>query len=295
MELNILKGTYVVAVSGGVDSVALLHMLHAQCFAPNYTFIVAHYDHGIRTDSDKDERLVATLANDYGMAYEKGEGHLGPNASEDVARTKRYEFLRKIMKKYKATAIITAHHQDDLLETILLHVQRGTGRHGLSPMSRTADIVRPLLSYAKSDIVAYAKQHALSWNEDSTNSDTKYARNKLRHMLAKNLTEAKRGQLQGLYKDMLSANNESDMLTASIVSVVTNKQNEIVRSRFVTLPFSVACECVKFWLKTEGITAVDKQLITRCAVAIKTLQIGKKLDCSSGRFLVSQKTSVKIM
>lgn len=283
------------AVSGGVDSVALLHMLHMQCLSPDYTFIVAHYDHGIRTDSDTDAKLVASLAHSYGMTYVKGSGHLGLNASEDKSRAKRYEFLRDTMNKHSATAIITAHHQDDLLETILLHVQRGTGRQGLSPMSRTADIVRPLLPYTKNEIVGYAKQHSLRWNEDSTNSDTKYARNKLRHMLAKSLTESKRHQLHDLYKDMLSANSESDMLAAGIVSAITNDNGEIVRSRFVTLPFSVACECTKLWLHTEGVNTVDKRLIMRCAIAIKTLQIGKRIDCSSGRFLVSQKTTVKIM
>ncbi len=295
MELKLTKGTYIVAVSGGVDSIALLHMLYVQCLAPDYTFIVAHYDHGIRTDSDKDAKLVASLARDYDMAYEKRSGHLGLNASEDTARAKRYEFLRDVMNKHGAVAIITAHHQDDLLETILLHVQRGTGRHGLSPMSRTADILRPLLSYTKNDIVAYAKQHELSWHEDSTNCDTKYARNKMRHILAKNLTDSKRHQLQKLYTDMLAANNESDMLSANVFETLINSEGEIVRSRFVILPFTIACECVKIWLKAEGITPVDRQLIARCAVAIKTLPIGKKIDCSSGHFLVSQKTTVKIM
>ena len=105
---------FIIAVSGGVDSVVLLHMLMAKK-PDTITYIVAHFDHGIRDDSHDDAAFVAQLASNSHLTFELGEGSLGSEASEDLARVARYKYLRSIKDKYQAEKIITAHHQDDFL------------------------------------------------------------------------------------------------------------------------------------------------------------------------------------
>lgn len=203
---------YVVAVSGGVDSISLLHMLVGQSLelgsqievgstvsklselSSQNSFVVAHFDHGIREDSAEDEKFVRGLAEKYGLTYESKRVELGPNTSEDEARKVRYNFLRSCCKKYNAQ-LITAHHQDDLIETVLINLLRGTGWRGLAAMTKNFPIsnqksiiknqgvLRPLLDMTKAEILAYAQQHDLSWREDSTNNDHTYLRNYVRQVL----------------------------------------------------------------------------------------------------------------
>src|SRR5437764_343012 len=125
-------GKYVVAVSGGVDSVALLDMLAR---SDDLKLVVAHFDHGIRKDSAKDRKFVEDLAKNYDLPFVYEEGHLGSGTSEAVARGARYDFLHRVKKSHGAQAIITAHHQDDVLETAIINLLRGTGRKGLTSLT----------------------------------------------------------------------------------------------------------------------------------------------------------------
>ena len=136
---TIPAGTYVIAVSGGVDSVVLLDLM-AQ--VSDCTLIVAHVDHGIRKDSHLDRQFVEKVANKYKLEFYYTEANLGANASEEAARKARYEFLRNIKDKTGARAIITAHHQDDLLETLILNVLRGTKRKGLSSLESGQELLQ---------------------------------------------------------------------------------------------------------------------------------------------------------
>lgn len=168
---------YVVAVSGGVDSVVLLDMLVRQ----GCDIVVAHFDHGIRPDSAGDERFVRGLADYYGVPYESRREELGRNTSEAHARERRYGFLREVARRHDGT-VATAHHRDDLIETIVINLTRGTGWRGLTVLA-AADIARPLLTTSKSDIYAYAMKYRLEWVEDETNATDAYLRNRIRKKL----------------------------------------------------------------------------------------------------------------
>ena len=166
---------YVVAVSGGVDSVVLLDML-AQS---NHTIVVAHVDHGIRgEDSAADARFVAALAKRYNVPFVSTALHLGNSASEERARNGRYDFLFTQAEKLGAQ-VVTAHHAGDVVETIALNFTRGTGWRGLAVLARN-EIKRPLLAFTKQQLYDYALCHKLEWVEDATNHETRYLRNKLR-------------------------------------------------------------------------------------------------------------------
>lgn len=184
--------TYVVAVSGGVDSVVLLDMLSRG----SEEIIVAHVEHGIRDDSPEDAQFVRALAKKYGYRYREKALNLGAGASELQAREARYEFLFSLAKEFGAT-IVTAHHGDDLAETIAINMTRGTGWRGLAVLNRQG-IYRPLLPYPKADLYSYAMSHHLEWVEDKTNRDRRYLRNRVRAQLRPRLTAPARKQLLAL-------------------------------------------------------------------------------------------------
>ena len=134
-----------------------------KCRDQSLFLVVAHFDHGIRQDSLKDELFVSQKASDYELLYEVGHGDLGAATSEAEARDARYAFLNEMKQKHEAADIITAHHQDDLIETALINIIRGTGPKGLVAISRNKNVLRPLLPYPKSEIIAYARAHNLAW------------------------------------------------------------------------------------------------------------------------------------
>lgn len=175
-----------VAVSGGVDSVVLLDILSRG----DDHLVVAHVDHGIRgEESTADARFVETLARKYELPFVKTELKLGPKASEDEARTGRYQFLYSQADKFKAE-IVTAHHGDDLIGSIAINLMRGTGWRGLAVLNRPG-IARPLLGWSKQKIYDYALEHRLEWVEDSTNQTDLYLRNRLRADILRLDPEAK--------------------------------------------------------------------------------------------------------
>ena len=193
MKLPDLKpGKYVVAVSGGVDSMVLLDLLSN---LPGIELVVAHFNHGIREDSDQDEELVILTSRKYELPIEIGYGNLGHDASEEMARKARYNFLNLVKAKHKAKAIITAHHQDDLIETALVNILRGTGPQGLVAISANKQVLRPLLGFSKKEIISYAKAHNLAWREDSSNLQTDYLRNYVRYNVVGKMSANERQQI----------------------------------------------------------------------------------------------------
>lgn len=173
-------GKYVLAVSGGVDSVVLLDILHRN---KDLELIVAHVDHGIREDSRDNARFVEKLAQQYNLLLKNTELSLGSNASEETARHDRYSYLRQLQKDTQAKAIITAHHADDVVETMIINLLRGTGWKGICSLVSTDEVKRPFLGVRKQELVSYATEHSLQWYHDSTNDSQEYLRNYVRHKL----------------------------------------------------------------------------------------------------------------
>ncbi|MGC1176851.1 MAG: tRNA lysidine(34) synthetase TilS [Candidatus Saccharimonadales bacterium] len=281
MDVSLKPGGYVVAVSGGVDSVALLHALHSRMRAAasddGWKLIVAHYDHGIRPDSAADRQFVQKLAGQYGLPFAYDEGDLGVAASEATAREARYGFLRQVRQASGAQAIVTAHHQDDALETAIINMLRGTGRLGLTALATTATIKRPLLRVSKQDIIAYAKKHSLQWREDSTNADQTYLRNYVRHKLLPRFDDAAREQLLRIIATTREINQELDTLLVKYLRAQSVTET-LDRQSFNCLPHSVAREVLAAWLRAQDIRGFDRKALERLVVAAKTAQPGAIFD-----------------
>ncbi len=286
MNITLKPGKYVVAVSGGVDSMALLHMLVglANSSESRYRFVVAHFDHGIREDSKNDRQNVEQVAREYGLPFVHHQGKLGPNASEARARQARYSFLHSVREAAGAQAVITAHHQDDLVETAILNLLRGTGRRGLSALHSNGKILRPLLHMTKNELYQYADTHQLVWGEDETNKDVRYLRNYIRHNIIPKLGPEKRQQLLEIIKRTHELNQDIEALLVNHLHVrLANEQLE--RHWFVQLPHNVSREVLASWLRRHKIRNLSSKLLERLVVAAKTFSPGQQADIDAGHRL----------
>lgn len=267
----------VVAVSGGIDSVVLLDMLRRGP-AP---LIVAHVDHGIRSDGDQDEALVRSLASEYDLPYETTQLRLGPSASEDVARQARYAWLESVRRKYQASAIVTAHHQDDVLETMYLNIERGTGWRGLCSLRETPTRQRPLLSTSKQQIVQYAIEHSLEWRDDSTNDDLRYRRNWVRYGVMPRLPRDKRQQLVDLYESQCALRLDIESELDKLGQVFADDHG-LRRYDIIMLPDDAAYEVLRQWLGQS----LERARLRDLLLFAKTAKEGAKWSLDADRFVV---------
>lgn len=175
--------TLVVGLSGGVDSVVLLHLLRFTPGLPSLTLVAAHVDHAMRPDSGGDARWVAGLCVAWDVPADVRRLAHAPT-TEAEARAARYAVLEEVRAAHQAQRVLTAHHADDQAETVLFRVLRGSGLRGLQgiPERRGPALWRPLLPFTRDEIVTYAETMGLSWREDPSNAGG-YARNVLRHQV----------------------------------------------------------------------------------------------------------------
>lgn len=273
----------ILAVSGGIDSVVMLHYLKDE------NPIVAHFDHGIRPNSADDAKFVERLAHEYGLQFELGQARLGENCSEADARVVRYDFLRGLAKKYDGV-ICVAHHADDVLESIAINLIRGTGWRGLAPMS-AQDIERPLIKMRKSEIYRYAAEHDLSFRQDQTNTEGDYLRNRVREEL-RDSSEGNKEKLLSLYNAQIALRGEFDELMNSILNEEMIKTGS--RRLIEGLPGECALEIMRVWLEENGVALTRPQL-KRCVEAVKEYAPSKRLSLDRKHFLEVGKYSFRVI
>lgn len=179
------------AVSGGPDSVALLHLAAAWAAARRRPLAAAHFNHRLRgAGSDQDAAFCHQLCAGLGVSLSVGDGDCRPLARrrgrglEEAARHLRLEFLAHVRRERGLTAVATGHHRDDQAETILLRIGRGTGLDGLRGLRpRRGRLIRPLLGATRGEILDYLQAHGLPWREDPTNLDGSNLRSRVRREL----------------------------------------------------------------------------------------------------------------
>lgn len=265
----------------------LLDILRRQ---PNLELIVAHFDHGIRKNSIDDRNFVHLYSMSHNLAFVSMRGSLGAQASEAQARAARYNFLRRICKKYNAQAIITAHHSDDVLETAIINLLRGTGRRGLTALRSQHGLLRPLLAATKQQLYEYAVANGLEWVEDQTNRNTNYLRNYVRLQLVPRFTSANRQKFQQIIVRQNQLNTAIDTGLAAYLQSVLQTQlgpgAQLPRYTLIMLPDSVGLELLQAVIKQVIGHTIERDLLKRALLFAKTAKPHK-------RFLLGKQWQLK--
>lgn len=179
--------TIVAGVSGGPDSVALLHVLCELSKEKGFSVVAAHVHHGLRPEADRELEMVRDLCQGLGVPFyaERVEvmrlAREKKRSVEDAGREERYRVLEEIRQRCGAVSIAVAHHRNDQAETVLMHLIQGTAPHGLQGMlPRRGRVIRPFLDIERSEIMAYLEQQNLPYCIDLSNNDKTYLRNRIR-------------------------------------------------------------------------------------------------------------------
>lgn len=275
-------GTVLCAVSGGADSICLLHWLNQlRCVHP-FTLAAAHYDHRLRGDeSDRDEAFVRDFVQRrcgpirlvtaggetllppvplyVGSGDVAGEARRRGKGIEETARSMRYAFLEETARAIGADVIATAHNADDNAETILLHLIRGSALRGLTGIPpRRGKVVRPLLTTTRKEIEAYLRLYGLPHVEDSTNSDDAYSRNYVRHRVIPAMDAVNPWTAQRMGETARYLREDEAYLTetarAALAPLLRREGEDLLLSagELAALPRPIALRCLRLALEELG-------------------------------------------
>ena len=245
----------VVGVSGGLDSVVLLHLLSR--VLPTEHLVVAHLDHQTRPESAGDAEWVRCLCESWKISHcvisQRGPGKI----SENAMRIDRLAFLKQVQKETLARGIVLGHHADDQVETLLMRLIRGTRLEGLGGMkAKNGALLRPLLNFTKAELLAYAQKHRLQWREDNSNQDPTYLRNRLRKELVP-LLHTLSGEFGG-----------QKAFTTRIEKLAREAQTQsALNQRRARNWLSEKMEDSRFWLKFSRLEWLQLNRVERLAVA----------------------------
>jgi tRNA(Ile)-lysidine synthase len=241
-----------VAVSGGADSVALLHVLRELVPALGLRLSVGHVDHALRPDSAADAEFVAELARSLSLPVLVERVAVELRGSlEASAREARYRALRGMAVRLGADRIALGHTADDQAETVLMRILQGAGPRGLAGIPPVRDcFVRPLIETARADVLAELRRAGLSWREDPTNRDVRFLRNRLRHDVLPLLTAVNPGVVDALGRTARLAREHVDSLTAWARRELERAcdapgDRVLSRARLQSLPADVAAEVLR--------------------------------------------------
>lgn len=309
---------YLVGVSGGRDSVALLHHLHALGFAK---LIVCHVNHRLRgRASTTDAAFVRRLAQRLGFECESASIDVRRLARdtrtsiETAARNARHEFFAEVAREHRCPRVILAHHADDQAETVLMRILRGTSISGLVGMKRettlrvglsTLTLLRPLLHVRRTEIDAYIALHRITFREDATNADPTPSRNHVRQLLLPQLSTAIGRDVAPMLTRLAITAARDDALLQSLTQDLVERASLIapdgslvlapeLRSAHVALQHRV----LHHWLKSQAVPDLDHDLLSAAVSLITNLEParlnlpqGLQLRRKAGRLRIAHQAS----
>ncbi|MBR2442389.1 MAG: tRNA lysidine(34) synthetase TilS [Clostridia bacterium] len=295
MDLQRYKGKRIcVAVSGGVDSVCLLHYLKSVKETYGFSLSAVHCEHGIRgEESLADMRFVQNLCKEWGIELVLFQEDCPARAKNDkvsletAARAFRYACFSALVQDEKTDFIATAHHKDDDAETVLFRLARGTSLSGVGGMyEENGYLLRPFLSWTREKIEEYAKKHALSYCVDKTNGETDATRNKLRLEVLPRLNEAVHGASEGLVRFAKLATEDDELLYEYAKPLLSVADDGVFVDFCEKKPlFRRACLLA---LKALGVEKDYTALHLESVYSLQSAERSAKLDLPKG--IVAEKT-----
>jgi tRNA(Ile)-lysidine synthase len=265
---------YLIGVSGGRDSVALLHWLLACGYR---RLIVCHLDHQMRGRSSKaDARFVSRLADAAGLSFELGRTdvrQLGKDRKQSVetaGRAARYSFFAAVARRRRCRTILLGHHGDDLVETFLMNLFRGAGLRGQRGMQLVSErvvdktplrIVRPLLPVSRAEIDAYATTNKVAFRDDATNEDVALLRNRVRHRVIPMLSKEFGRDIQATVRRAALISADDDALLDELVPVELDGARKPPVATLLQLPVALQRRAIVHWLRRCEITDANFKMI----------------------------------
>ena len=256
-----------IGVSGGRDSVALLHLLLGAGFKK---LVVCHLDHGLRAESREDARFVAALAKALGLKAVVARENVAARAKrkkqslETAAREARYAFFARVARAQKCPRLFLAHHADDQAETFLFNLFRGSAAAGLAGMrplttrtigAVTLQIARPLLGMWREEIDAFIAAHHLDFREDASNADPRHTRNRLRHEIIPAIERALgRDIRRAVWRAAEILRDEDDFLAAQ--PELRDLPETLETSALRAQPIALQRRIIHAWLKSQSVADV---------------------------------------
>jgi len=267
---------YLIGVSGGRDSVALLRCMVDLGYDK---LVVCHLDHQLRGRfSQADARFVEKLAKSYQVGFELGSANVGALAKnkkmsiEAAAREARYSFFARVAKRRRCHTIFLAHHADDLAETFLINLFRGTGLTGLGAMREVATrridnvgltIVRPLLSVWRDEIDSYVREHRLRFREDASNKNLAPLRNRIRHRVIPYLEKTFRRNIrQNIWRTATIAAEEENWIDNQM-RVSPHREDRLSVKGLRALPVALQRRTILKWLRAQNLSEIGFEAIER--------------------------------
>ena len=278
--------TVLCAVSGGADSIAMLHILYRLRDKLRFRLAAAHYNHRLRgAESDRDQRFVEQFVQLCCGVHRRGDGSVLPAVAlytgsgdvaaqarlrgtglEETAREMRYAFLQKTAQEAGADLIATAHTANDNVETILFHLARGAGLRGLGGIPpRRGNIIRPMLTVTRPQVEDYLFHHCLPHMEDSSNTSDEYTRNRIRHQVLPVLEEIAPGFAVRLADTAALLRSDEEVLTA---------QAQVLADRAIPQEAGLAIEA-------EAVAAAPDPIASRCLRLLLGRLWGGEQNCSA--------------
>ncbi|MFN2507644.1 MAG: tRNA lysidine(34) synthetase TilS [Chthoniobacterales bacterium] len=264
---------YLVAVSGGRDSVALLHWLLSKGYSK---LIVCHLDHRLRgRSSTADARFVEHLALDAGLRFFAASADVRllarktKRSTETAARNARYDFFAAAAVRHRCRTIFLAHHSDDLVETFLFNLFRGGGGRSMRAVSlhtigkTSLTLVRPLLHVWRDEIDQYVRSQGLRFREDASNASLDPARNRMRHRIIPGLEkEFGRAIRKAIWRAALIASEEDALLATMLPNDLLRREKLRVNS-LRQQPVALQRRAIRAWLRQNGVADIGFELIER--------------------------------
>ena len=244
----------VIGVSSGVDSMVLFHLLK------KHNIVIAHINHNVRPESEYEQNYLQEYCLKKNIPFETTTLKYSTEEQEDnfqlVARNKRYEFFKRVMQEHDADLLALAHHGDDLVETILMSMSRGTSLRGLIGFNEEStvgnlNIIRPLIHYSKDEILDYANENEVIYFEDDSNSSDKYTRNRYRQ----NILPFLKKETKAIHQKYVNMSEDlSDIYDYLMIEVNQFLDSERSVSTFQSLHMAIQREIIATMLKRQMIS-----------------------------------------